>query len=562
VSSVTIAVSSPSAAAGAQTNYQVGFKTSSSGGLSGAAGSKITIVLDAATGFTAYNGGSPVVVGSTTVGQCSHNSGSTLSCYIYNGSSIAASTTVAITLLGVTNPPANSYTLTVSTTSDLSPVTSPTYTITAAHPLTNVTVAAPSPSTAAGAQTNYQIGFKTSSTGGLAGSAGSRITIVLAAGTGFGAYNGGSPVVVGTTTVGQCTHTTGTTLSCYIYNGSSIAASTTVAITLLGVTNPTTAGNSNTLTVATTSDTSPITSPTYTITAAKSVTSASAATSSSLPSATAVTYTLKVKTSSTGALAGNAGSKIAIVLPAGTGFGSFNGSSPVKVGTTQVGQCTHTTGTTLSCYIYNGSSVAASTTTTISLLGLTNPATPGVYTATVSTTSDVTTKASSGYCIVAAGVPCIAGFTPASGGVGAGVTITGVNLSGATALSFNGKAAAILTNTATKITTTVPAGATTGTISVTTGGGTAVSVASFKVIKAPKITGFSPSSGAVGTVVTISGTNLGKATSLTFNGVAATITTDSASTITAAVPAGATTGPIAVTTAGGTGTSGTNFTVT
>jgi hypothetical protein len=167
-----------------------------------------------------------------------------------------------------------------------------------------------------------------------------------------------------------------------------------------------------------------------------------------------------------------------------------------------------------------------------------------------------------GYCIVAAGVPCIDGFTPLSGGVGAAVTITGVNLSGATALSFHGKSAAILTNSATKITTTVPAGATTGTISVTTGGGTAVSVASFKVIKAPKITGFSPPSGAVGTVVTISGSNLSKAKSLTFNGVAATITTDNATTITAAVPAGATTGPIAVTTAGGTGTSATNFTVT
>ena len=45
VSNVTVAVASPSSAAGALTTYKVGFKTSASGALSGDTGSTITIVL-------------------------------------------------------------------------------------------------------------------------------------------------------------------------------------------------------------------------------------------------------------------------------------------------------------------------------------------------------------------------------------------------------------------------------------------------------------------------------------------------------------------------------------
>jgi hypothetical protein len=80
---------------------------------------------------------------------------------------------------------------------------------------------------------------------------------------------------------------------------------------------------------------------------------------------------------------------------------------------------------------------------------------------------------------------------------------------------------------------------------------------------APTITSFSPTSGPVGSSVTITGTNFTGATSVTFNGVSATFIVNSAGTkITATVPTGATTGPISVTTAGGTATTTSNFTVT
>ena len=79
---------------------------------------------------------------------------------------------------------------------------------------------------------------------------------------------------------------------------------------------------------------------------------------------------------------------------------------------------------------------------------------------------------------------------------------------------------------------------------------------------APAITSFTPASGLVGTSVTISGTNFTGATTVTFNGVSANFTVTSATTIQATVPTGATTGPLSVTTPGGTATSTNNFTVT
>jgi uncharacterized protein (TIGR03437 family) len=64
------------------------------------------------------------------------------------------------------------------------------------------------------------------------------------------------------------------------------------------------------------------------------------------------------------------------------------------------------------------------------------------------------------------------------------VTITGANLTGATAVTFGGGVAATITgNTATQITTSVPSGAKNGPISVTTPGGTATSSQSFRVTK-------------------------------------------------------------------------------
>ena len=78
----------------------------------------------------------------------------------------------------------------------------------------------------------------------------------------------------------------------------------------------------------------------------------------------------------------------------------------------------------------------------------------------------------------------------------------------------------------------------------------------------PTISGFRPASGPVGATVTIRGANLARASKVTFDGVRATITSDTASRITAKVPKRAKTGRVHVSTAGGSVASATAFTVT
>jgi len=97
--------------------------------------------------------------------------------------------------------------------------------------------------------------------------------------------------------------------------------------------------------------------------------------------------------------------------------------------------------------------------------------------------------------------------------VGAVVIIRGTGFSttpSQNTVAFNGVAATVSAASTTRLTVSVPATATTGTISVTTPSGFATSVASFTVIAvtaAPTITSFTPTIGVVATSVTVTGTN-------------------------------------------------------
>jgi hypothetical protein len=162
--------------------------------------------------------------------------------------------------------------------------------------------------------------------------------------------------------------------------------------------------------------------------------------------------------------------------------------------------------------------------------------------------------------------PTIASLLPSSGSVGAEIMIEGANFVDVTAVKFNGTPAASFTVPApTMIHAVVPAGATSGKVSVTTDAGAATSADDFTVIlpPAPAISSFTPASGPVGTQVTLRGGQFVNVTAVKFNGVAASkITVDSEAQIRAIVPAGATSGKISVITDAGTATSATNFTVT
>ncbi len=77
----------------------------------------------------------------------------------------------------------------------------------------------------------------------------------------------------------------------------------------------------------------------------------------------------------------------------------------------------------------------------------------------------------------------------------------------------------------------------------------------------PSISGFSPTSGAPGSSVTINGSGFTGATAVRFNGLSATFSVVSDTQITATVPSGASTGPIRVTGPAGSSTSAASFTV-
>jgi IPT/TIG domain len=148
-----------------------------------------------------------------------------------------------------------------------------------------------------------------------------------------------------------------------------------------------------------------------------------------------------------------------------------------------------------------------------------------------------------------------------SGKESAKIAIFGQGFTSATTVSFGGtKATTVTRSGSTYLTATVPTGALTGSVTVTTGSTTLTSAQTFKVT--PTMTSFSPPSGPVGTLVTINGTGLTQATKVIFNGKSASFTVVSDIEITATVPTGATTGKIKVTTKGGNVTSTTSFTVT
>ncbi len=83
--------------------------------------------------------------------------------------------------------------------------------------------------------------------------------------------------------------------------------------------------------------------------------------------------------------------------------------------------------------------------------------------------------------ITVANFPTITSFSPTSGAPGTKVTIKGTNLGDVVSVSFNGTAATVKKDTASKVKVVVPAGAKTGKITITTIDGSVTSTTKFKV---------------------------------------------------------------------------------
>ena len=147
--------------------------------------------------------------------------------------------------------------------------------------------------------------------------------------------------------------------------------------------------------------------------------------------------------------------------------------------------------------------------------------------------------------------PMIAYLLPPQGPVGTSVTIGGANFGstqGTSTVKFNGTPLTPASWSVNSITIHVPSEATVGNRSiVVTVAGVASNAASFAVV--PHITSLSPTSGQVGTLVTITGTSFGAtqgSSTVFFNQTQATPGSWSNGTIKAPVPAGATTGSVLV----------------
>ncbi len=158
------------------------------------------------------------------------------------------------------------------------------------------------------------------------------------------------------------------------------------------------------------------------------------------------------------------------------------------------------------------------------------------------------------------GAQPFARLTSQSGIVGTSLSIFGQGFGSSSVVKFDGvQAPGVVVEGSTYITVPVPAGALTGSVTITTGSNTLTGSQIFKVT--PQVKTFSPPQGPAGTPVVITGVSLTQATKVKFGSIASSFTVNSDTQITAIVPAGAATGKIGVTTKGGTASSKAKFTV-
>ena len=168
--------------------------------------------------------------------------------------------------------------------------------------------------------------------------------------------------------------------------------------------------------------------------------------------------------------------------------------------------------------------------------------------------------------------PVIESFSPEHGTPGTTVTITGKNFSENSAdyrITFDGIQAEIVNVSTTQITVIVPQGASTGKITLELHNTTVTSARDFTCTSStsptPLITSFFPTSGPVGSTVSIYGSNFSTTPSentVTIGDIAAMVTSASPTQLTVTVPVGAISGRILVRVNNLNGISADSFTVT
>ena len=259
---------------------------------------------------------------------------------------------------------------------------------------------------------------------------------------------------------------------------------------------------------------------------------------------------------------------LAVTVPAPAIVSFTPGSGAVGTTVTVVGS--NLNGAT--ALTLNGTPVGSFTVASPTVLSFVVPVGASSGLVAVTTPGGTATSASAFTVLLPNPAPTISSLSPASAVAGSGavtLVVTGTGYVSGSVVQFDGLALPTVFGSATQLTATIPATAlaTPGTYAVavvtpTPGGGTSASLSFTVLPPAPTVAGFTPTSGPVGTLVTVTGTDFTGASAVALNGTPVmAYTVLNASSLTFTVPVGATSGLIAVTTPGGTATSATVFTV-
>lgn len=272
----------------------------------------------------------------------------------------------------------------------------------------------------------------------------------------------------------------------------------------------------------------------------------------------AASFTVVNSTTITAVIAAGSSGNVEVVTPGGTAIKS----GFTYIGAPLITSFTPATATTNNNVVITGTDFTGAT--AVSFGGV--PATSfGIVSSTtinatvgtgasgnVSVTTPAGTGTKAGFTYV--GAPAITSFSPTSATSGTTVTITGVNFLTVSNVSFGGTSASSFVHVNSTTITAVVGPGSSGFVTVSSTNGPAV-LAGFTFLAPPFISSFTPTTGATGTVVTITGTNFTNASAVSFGGIAASsFTVVNPTTITAVVAGGAS-GNVSVTTPIGTANS-------
>lgn len=387
VSDVTVDDADPEA--GAFGVFNVGFTTSSTGELSGVTGSRVIITFPSQADSDGTGGA--LYAGTTLVGGC-QGSGAQSTCSV-DSPNIVAPDTAMTAEVGAVNPDqVGTYPIAVSTTSDTGTGSS-SFSVIAPRSVADLSATITSPSSAAGALTNYRIDFTTSPSGPL--EEGSTVTVTLPRGTVMDATDilDHSSLLADGGKIGSCVATKGRKAVCTVAYEQSAPGGTAMTVNLDGVTNGA-AGPAH-LTLKTNADPVPATAVFRVTAGGRAVRSVSGSADPDT-AGVAATYTVTFTTSATGGLNGFAGSVVDIRFPAGTDTTGASGT--LSVGGRTIGSCRAVTTTEVACSLPIGQSAPPGVTVTAAVQGVRNPA-AGAYRLHVSTTSDTQAAASRRYTV-------------------------------------------------------------------------------------------------------------------------------------------------------------------